>query len=153
MKREKVKVMSLSRVWLSATPWTVVPGFSVHGIFQARVPERVAISFSRGCSWPRDRTRVSCIAGRRFTIWAIREAHEKKSQLKQQTSMLSYFKKLSDLSFSNHHLNQSADITLRQDPLPAKTLWLTEDSDDIYYFSAQNFFSSFFDSVVQHAWS
>ena len=129
-----------------------VPGFSVHRIFQARVPEWVAISFSRGSSW--DRTQVSRIASRRFTIWAsfIREAHEKKSQLKQQTSMLSYFKKLSDLSFSNHHPNQSTDITLKQDPLSAKTLWLTEASDDVYYFSAQNFFFfSFFDSVVQHA--
>ena len=29
-------------------------GFSVHGIFQARVLEWVAISFSRGSSWPRD---------------------------------------------------------------------------------------------------
>ena len=46
---------------------------SVHGIFQARVLEWVVISFSRGSSWPRDQTRVSCIVGRRFTIWAIRE--------------------------------------------------------------------------------
>ena len=29
-----------------------------------------SISFSRWSSWPRDRTRVSCIAGRHFTIWA-----------------------------------------------------------------------------------
>ena len=49
-------------------------GFSVHGIFQARILERVAISFSRGSSWPRDRTQVSCIVGRRFTLWATREA-------------------------------------------------------------------------------
>ena len=41
-----------------------IPGSSVHGIFQARVLEWVAISFSRGSSRPRDRTRVSCIAGR-----------------------------------------------------------------------------------------
>ena len=33
------------------------PGSSVHGIFQARLLEWVAISFSRGSSWPRDRTR------------------------------------------------------------------------------------------------
>ena len=49
-------------------------GSSVHGIFQARVLEWVAISFSRGSSQPRNRTRVSCIAGRRFTVWATREA-------------------------------------------------------------------------------
>ena len=51
-----------------------LPGFSVHGIFQARVLEWVAISFSRGSSWPRNRTQVSCIAGRRFTLWATRKA-------------------------------------------------------------------------------
>ena len=45
-----------------------LPGFSVHGIFQARVPEWVAISFSKGFSQPRDGTRVSRIAGRGFTL-------------------------------------------------------------------------------------
>ena len=35
------------------------PGFSVHGILQARVLEWVAISFSRGSSQPRDPTQVS----------------------------------------------------------------------------------------------
>ena len=47
-----------------------LPGSSVHGIFQARVLEWVAISFSRGSSWPRDRTRISRIVGRCFTVWA-----------------------------------------------------------------------------------
>ena len=51
-----------------------LPGFSGHGILQARVLEWVAISFSRGSSWPRDPTWVSRIAGRRFTHWATREA-------------------------------------------------------------------------------
>ena len=32
------------------------PGFSVCGIFQARIPEWIAISFSTESSWPRDRT-------------------------------------------------------------------------------------------------
>ena len=50
-----------------------LPGFSLHGILQARVLEWVAISFSRGSSWPRDRTQVSCIPGRRFNLWATRE--------------------------------------------------------------------------------
>ena len=39
------------------------PGSSVHGIFQVRILLRVAISFSRGPSRPRDRTQVSCVAG------------------------------------------------------------------------------------------
>ena len=38
------------------------PGSSVHGIFQARILEWVAISSSRGFSWPRDQTHVSCIS-------------------------------------------------------------------------------------------
>ena len=42
------------------------PGSSVRGIFQARVLEWVAISFSRGSSQTRDRTQVSCIVGRCF---------------------------------------------------------------------------------------
>ena len=40
-----------------------LPGFSVHGIFQVRILEWVAIPFSRGFSQPRDRTWVSCIIG------------------------------------------------------------------------------------------
>ena len=50
------------------------PGAFVHGIFQARILVWVAISFSRGSSQPRDRTWVSCTAGRFFTDWATREA-------------------------------------------------------------------------------
>ena len=48
-------------------------GLSIHGIFQARVLEWVAISFSRRSSQPRDWTQVSPIVGRRFTPWATRE--------------------------------------------------------------------------------
>ena len=50
-----------------------LPGSSKHEILQARILEWVAISFSRGSSQPRDQTKVSCIAGRCFTLWAIRE--------------------------------------------------------------------------------
>ena len=50
-----------------------LPGFSVHEIFQARVLEWVAISFSRGSSWHRGWTQVSCIAGWCFALWATRE--------------------------------------------------------------------------------
>ena len=50
-----------------------LPGSSLHGIFQARILEWVAISFSRRFSPPRDRTRVSRIVDRCFTVWATRE--------------------------------------------------------------------------------
>ena len=52
------------------------PGSSIHGILQGRILEWVAISFSRGSSQPRDRTQVSCIAGRRFNLWATREVQK-----------------------------------------------------------------------------
>jgi len=44
------------------------PGFSVHGILQARILEWVAISFSREYSRPRAGTQVSLIAGRHFNL-------------------------------------------------------------------------------------
>ena len=45
------------------------------GILQARILEWVAMPCSRGSIQPRDRTQLSHIAGRFFTIWATREAH------------------------------------------------------------------------------
>ena len=48
-------------------------GSSVHGVFQVRILKWIAISFSRGSSQPKNRTQVSCIAGRFFTNWAMRE--------------------------------------------------------------------------------
>ena len=50
------------------------PSSSVHGILQARILEWLAISFSRGSSWPRDQTQFSHIAGRRFNLCTTREA-------------------------------------------------------------------------------
>ena len=67
--------VSCSVVFSSCVPLDCSPpGSSVHGILQARILEWVVIPFSRGSSWPRDRTPVSCIAGRFFTVWATREA-------------------------------------------------------------------------------
>ena len=51
----------LSRVWLCDSVDYSLPGSSVYGIFQARILEWVAICFSRGPSWSRNRTRISCI--------------------------------------------------------------------------------------------
>ena len=71
---------SLLHVYMCVSPSVVsdcnlmdcsLPGSSVHGISQAGILEWVAISFSRGSSWLWDRTQVSCIAVRFFTIWAI----------------------------------------------------------------------------------
>ena len=65
-------------------------GYSVHGIFQARIQQWVAISSSRGSSWPRDWTHiscvscVSCIAGWLFTCWTIEQMNGS-TPLKTQT--------------------------------------------------------------------
>ena len=50
--------------------------YTVHGIFQARILEWVAVPFTRGSSQPRDWTQVSCITGGFFTSWVTREAQE-----------------------------------------------------------------------------
>ena len=50
------------------------PGFSIHGIFQARILEWAAVSFSREPSPPRDQTCVSCIDRWILYHWATREA-------------------------------------------------------------------------------
>ena len=71
-----------------------LPSSSVHGIFQAIVLELIAISFSSGSSWPRDRTQVSCIVDRRFTIWATREVYKTirvVPKFPSQEFVLSYF--------------------------------------------------------------
>ena len=63
-----VKLLSCVRLFCDPMDCSL-PGSS-HGVFQARVLEWVAISFSRGSSPPRDRTRVSRIVDRCFTVWA-----------------------------------------------------------------------------------
>ena len=55
------------------------PSSSARGIFQARILEWGAISFSRGSSWPRDWTCISCVSCigiRFFTCWANGESHQ-----------------------------------------------------------------------------
>ena len=60
---------SLSRVQLCNSTDCSLPGSSIHGTFQARVLEWIAISFSRRSYRPRDQTQVSHIVGRHFTVW------------------------------------------------------------------------------------
>ena len=70
----------LSHVQLFATVYIV------HGILQPRILEWVAFPFSRGSSQPRDWTRISCIAGRFFTNWAIRESEMRRVEKKKGKS-------------------------------------------------------------------
>ena len=55
-----------------------LPGSSVHGILQERILKWVSMPSSKGSSWPRDWTCISCISctvGGFFTQWATWEAH------------------------------------------------------------------------------
>jgi len=75
MKSESESEVAQSYLTLCNPRDCSLPGFSfVHGIFQARILEWVAIFFSRWSFQPRDQTLVSQIAGRRFTFWANRES-------------------------------------------------------------------------------
>ena len=60
-----------------------LPGFSVHGIFQAVVLEWIVISFSRGSSQPRDQTRI---VDRRFTVLATGQTYFNKGVHKNLSS-------------------------------------------------------------------
>ena len=65
-----------SRVWLFVTPWTVAcQALLSTGILQARILEWVAMPSSRGSSWPKDRSHVSCVScsGRQVLYhWVLR---------------------------------------------------------------------------------
>ena len=61
-KLEAVCVWAQSCLTLCDSMDCSLPEASVRGIFQARILEWVAIPFSRGSSWPRDWTRVSCVS-------------------------------------------------------------------------------------------
>ena len=66
LKWRKVKVKFQSCPTLCDPMDCSLQGSSIHGVFQGRVLEWVAISFSRGSSWPRDQTRVSLTVDRCF---------------------------------------------------------------------------------------
>ena len=71
------QLLVLSHVQLFCDPMDYsLPVFSVHVILQARIMEWVSISFSRGSSWPRDQTWVSCIGRWILYHWAAQDAHQ-----------------------------------------------------------------------------
>ena len=74
----RLNVLCVCVAQLCPNLWDLIdyslPSSSVHGILQARKLAWVAISYSRGSSQPRDRTQVSCLAGRFSTNWPTREA-------------------------------------------------------------------------------
>ena len=111
------------------------PGSSVHGILQARTLEWVTMPFSGGSFQPRDRTRVSCIADRFFTIWATRETPiislNSKPKVKLFRALISWFVHPIPFSPSNTHLQ----FTLEGKPnclagnISSEVLWLKPHSN------------------------
>ena len=64
-----------------------LPGFSVHGISQARTLEWAAVLSSRGSSWPRDWTVSRVLAGRLFiasTTWEAWETSGRQQMLEEE---------------------------------------------------------------------
>ena len=78
-------------------------GSSLHGTSQARILEWVAISFSRGSSWPRDQTHICCVSyiGRQTFL-----------PLSYQGSPKIYWKTKYKLTCSNFHFSVSTRETL-----------------------------------------
>ena len=121
-----------------------LPGSSVHGIFQARILEWVAIPFFGGSSRPRNWTQVSCIAGRLFTVWATREAHystfiwlDLSGALRKGTLCLKspHWEFLSKLP---KHLN-SEWLSSQMLPLPHFWPWEQETHHSMLIFSSSDF--------------
>ena len=79
-----------------AAPWIVARHIS-----QARILEHVAISFTRGSSWPRDWTHVSCLAGRILPL----------SHQGSQSCQLGYSYKLTKVIYT------------RLDPMESECFW------------------------------
>ena len=79
-------------------------GSSAPGIFQARILEWVAISFSRRSSWPKDWTQVSHIVGRCFTVWATREVKYRQCIKKQRHHFSDKGPYSQSYGFSNSHV-------------------------------------------------
>ena len=66
--------------------------YTVHGILQARILQRVAFPFSRESSQPKDQIQVSCIAGRFFTRWATIYMQNGVATMKKNLAILYYLK-------------------------------------------------------------
>ena len=98
---------------------------SLHQV--ARVLEWIAISFSRGSSQPRNQTQISCIAGRFFTDWAMRDAL-KLYHLKKPKIYWSKFHFLLDKAyptdFKNWEIQNRIQMRVHSLVSTSTTLWV-----------------------------
>ena len=91
------------------------PGSSVHGILQARILEWGAISSSRGSSRPRNRTQISCMAGKFFAIRATRQ--------------VKFILKMSNMGIQKHRQNLESLPLCPLLLLPVSFLCLSQGAD------------------------
>ena len=87
-------------------PWSSVPGLS-----QARIPEWVASSFSRGAFCLRDQTWVSCIKGRVFHVWTTKEAQPASVVIKTAQLGLAWLGTICLWGLGTTHSNYSKWVT------------------------------------------
>ena len=83
--------------------------YTIHGILQAWILEWVAFPFSRGSSQPRNRTRVSCIAGGFFPKWGIRWIQEvlyKSADVKIEIKKRDHIMKTTLLNIYKYNIKQ-----------------------------------------------
>ena len=112
------------------------PGSSVHGIFQARILEWVAISFSRGFSQPRDWTRISWVGRWILYHWATWEKpliHYSVGQIGNQKTPSSSFSSFSRVFIMFQVLKNTRTIKTSYTILPIldkKFTWIT----NLYWF-------------------
>ena len=91
--RSEVKSLQLCPTLCSPMDWSL-PGSSIHGIFQTRILEWVAVPTSRGSSQPRDQTCtfcVSCIAGGFFIAESLGKPPNGSEQPLFSSSLPHYF--------------------------------------------------------------
>ena len=98
-------LVAWSHVQLFVTPWTIAHQVLLSsGILKSRILVGVAIPFSKGSSWPRDQTQVSCIARRFFTIWAT-----------GKPTMCQAIKNMNKCSSSGHNMKELKNLKISKD--------------------------------------
>ena len=112
------------------------PGFSIHGIFQDRILEWVAISSSRGSSRAKDQTHISCIGRRIIHHWAIWEASVfVRLQLNAEKwicewrlnkSVTSYLQNIHEPAFMNPCVNRPTGGCSSSAPSSSPGSWLAQ---------------------------
>ena len=107
------KVAQLCATLFDPTDYSL-PGDPIHGIFQARVLEWVAISFSRASSWPGDPNRVSHIAGRHFNLWAYASKYMGECPRLYASTTLFYMRDLSIWEFWYLQRSRSKSLCIRK---------------------------------------